>query len=115
MVLMANVGGTGLYVVPNRVPIGAEDISVQGVAIGPTEAQVTDEVNMAIFQITGGTTLEVMWGIVGTATAGGAGEHSFDVDNRERWVVYGHDNIKNFTMIESTNTITVAVQYFGTR
>ncbi len=113
--MAVNVGGSGMYVVPNKIPIGAEDIAVEGVAIGPSAAQVTDEVNMAIFQIVGGTAAETMWGIVGTATAGGAGEHEFDVDNRERWVVYGHDNIKNFTMIETTNTVTVAVQYFGTR
>jgi len=105
----------GQYIVPNMIPIGAEDIVVSSAAIGPTAAEVTDDVIMAIFQIVVGTATEFLWAVVGTATAGGAGEHRHDVDSHDRWEVRGHDNVLNFTMIRETADVTVAVQYFGTR
>lgn len=104
------------YIIPNKIPIGAENITVSSTSIGATTAQVTDDVNLALFQVKAGTATHFIWAKVGTATAGTAGEFRLERDDFEIVEVHGHDNILNFRMLRGQATdVTVAVQYFGTR
>lgn len=103
-------------IIPNLLLIGDEEITVSTVAIGPTAAQVTDAVVMAIFQCVEGTaTQRIRFRINNDPVAAGTnGELAFGVDNNEAWEVWGHDNILNAKMIRvDAADVQVAVQYFG--
>lgn len=93
------------------VQIGGENITVSSTAIGPTAAEVTDEVFVAEFQVKRGGALYC--NTKDTPTAPGTnGDIGQGIGSR--WRVVGHDEVLNFKMIATDVDATVAVQYFGT-
>lgn len=93
-------------------PIGAEDITVSGTAIGFTTAEITTKVVMARVQHKSGGNA---WHRSDAApvTAGNAGEH--DIRQFDELEVWGDKAMNGIKFIKQSGEAdaTIAVQYYG--
>ena len=92
--------------------IGGEQITVGTTAIGPTAAQVTEELVYAEFEhISGGA---IYMQSKETPTLGGLlGDFSAKLGGR--WRVWGWDDVLSFLMVRQGGvSADIAVQYYGT-